>query len=185
MSRRSRGRGSKTGSRPEAVTSDPGSFAELVDAIGGIERIESKLVVAKPPRHASKRPALASGRGKPSARTNSTAAPAVAANRVSRAELRRLRAGKIRPQASVDLHNSNRREAHARLCHAVSRIAEAGKRSLLVIHGKGHRSPGGEAVLKRSLAEWLQQPPLRDRVIASAPALPRDGGLGATYLLVR
>jgi DNA-nicking Smr family endonuclease len=40
-------------------------------------------------------------------------------------------------------------------------------------------------VLRDGLVEWLSQPALRDKVLAFAGALPRDGGEGATYLLLR
>jgi len=105
--------------------------------------------------------------------------------RATRSELRELRAGKVRPQETVDLHGFRREDAHRRLCNAVARAIEKGQRCVRVIHGKGHRSAGGQAVLRDALADWLGQRPLVEQVTGSAPARPRDGGSGATLLLLR
>jgi DNA-nicking Smr family endonuclease len=40
-------------------------------------------------------------------------------------------------------------------------------------------------VLKEALFEWLQQPPLASVVMAFASAQGGDGGVGATYVLLR
>ncbi|MEQ9814703.1 MAG: Smr/MutS family protein, partial [Azospirillaceae bacterium] len=44
---------------------------------------------------------------------------------------------------------------------------------------------GGKAVLKSKLADWLNDPPLRDKVLAFYPAQPRHGGEGAFYVLLK
>ncbi len=99
-------------------------------------------------------------------------------------QLRELRAGKIRPHETIDLHGFRRDAAHRRLCNAVARAVSNGRRCVLVIHGKGHRSEGGEAILRDALTDWLQKPPLIEQVIGSSRAVPRDGGSGASYLLL-
>jgi DNA-nicking Smr family endonuclease len=98
--------------------------------------------------------------------------------------MRRLRAGKIRPQQTVDLHGFTRDEAYARLCNATARAAAAGKRCVLVVHGRGHHSSDGSPVLKDALADWIARPPLANQVIGCCLAQPRDGGSGASYLLL-
>jgi DNA-nicking Smr family endonuclease len=104
---------------------------------------------------------------------------------LSSRELRSLRSGRIRPEFAVDLHGFTREEARNRLCNAVARVRHSGRVCILVIHGKGYRSPDGEAVLKPALAQWIQEPPLVNRVAACCPAQVRDGGSGASYLLLR
>lgn len=99
--------------------------------------------------------------------------------------LKELRAGRTRPALSIDLHGRDRNSARE---HLIARVAAARRehiRCVLVIHGRGHRSESGEAVLRRALSGWLEAPPLRDAVLAFAPARPADGGAGATYLLLR
>ena len=58
-----------------------------------------------------------------------------------------------------------------------------GKRCILVITGKGSLETGG--VLRRMVPLWINQSPLRGVVIAIEKAIPRDGGSGAYYLLLR
>ncbi len=105
--------------------------------------------------------------------------------KATRSEMRRLRAGKIRPQQTIDLHGFNREDAHRRLCNAVARAESAGIRCLLVIHGKGQRSEEGVAVLRQALENWIVQPPLSGSVTGCCLAQLPDGGSGASYLLLR
>lgn len=98
--------------------------------------------------------------------------------------LRKLRNGETRPDSKLDLHGfdavSARRRVHAKLAEAQS----AGSRCVLVIHGKGNRSEGG-AVLKDALLVWLAEPALAPLVRAFASATGGDGGVGATYVLLK
>jgi DNA-nicking Smr family endonuclease len=112
---------------------------------------------------------------------NSGAALALA----SRAELKKLRAGKIRPQQTIDLHGFTRDNAYRRLCHEVARATTADFRCLLVIHGKGQHSSSGAVTIRDALSDWLTQPPLAQHVAGCTLAQPKDGGSGASYLLLR
>jgi DNA-nicking Smr family endonuclease len=60
----------------------------------------------------------------------------------------------------------------------------AGKRAVLVIHGRGLSSPG-EAILKNKVRQWLGLSYWRKRVLAYASAQSHAGGAGATYVLFR
>jgi len=40
-------------------------------------------------------------------------------------------------------------------------------------------------VLKSAVPRWLEEAGLRRKILAIAPAQPRDGGAGALYLLLR
>ena len=55
-------------------------------------------------------------------------------------------------------------------------------RCVLVIHGKGLNSPGGEAVMRKLARHWLAQHP---RVLAYCDAPPRYGGSGAVLVLLK
>ncbi len=99
--------------------------------------------------------------------------------------MRRLRAGKIRPQQTIDLHGFTRDEAYGRLCSTIACAAATGVRCVLVIHGRGQHSAGGRSVLRDELGEWIVRPPLANRVAGCCLAQPRDGGTGASYLLLR
>ena len=98
---------------------------------------------------------------------------------------RELRSGQTRPGARIDLHRLDREQAHHALRKAFGIASAEGTACVLVIHGRGRRSPGGEATLKSALPGWLRSAPLDHWVRAFAPAQPRDGGDGATYVLLR
>jgi DNA-nicking Smr family endonuclease len=75
-------------------------------------------------------------------------------------------------------------EARRRLRQALEAADAAGEECVLVVHGRGHRSVEGP-VLKRKLPEWLAEPPLGEKVLAFASAPSRQGGPGATRVLLR
>ena len=54
--------------------------------------------------------------------------------------------------------------------------------SIHIVHGKGHQSDEGKAVLKPSVAIWLRQIPA---VLAYCPAPANAGGDGAVYVLLK
>jgi DNA-nicking Smr family endonuclease len=60
----------------------------------------------------------------------------------------------------------------------------AGKRSVLIVHGRGLSSPS-KPVLKAKVYEWLTSGQWRKWVIAFSSARSYDGGTGATYVLLR
>ncbi len=102
-----------------------------------------------------------------------------------KSELRRLRAGKLRPEVVVDLHGLDRASARAFLREEIASALRAEWACVLVIHGRGRGSDRGEPVLRRSLPNWLAERGLQEALLAFAPASPRDGGRGATYLMLR
>jgi DNA-nicking Smr family endonuclease len=96
----------------------------------------------------------------------------------------RLRKGRIGIQARIDLHGMTQTEAHGALAAFVLRCWSDGCRSMLVITGKGSSGQGG-GVLRRAVPLWLNQPPLRERIIGIEEAGHKDGGAGALYVLLR
>lgn len=103
---------------------------------------------------------------------------------VDPAHLERLRRGRTEPDAELDLHGLTAAEARAALREALEEARRDGDRCVLVIHGRGARRACGP-VLKEALVAALQTAPLAGWVLAFASALPRDGGPGATYVLLR
>src|SRR5262249_37793403 len=98
--------------------------------------------------------------------------------------LRRLRNGEYPPDARVDLHGLHVPAARRAVGDAIQRVLAQGKCCVLIVHGRGRHSES-EPVLKDALLEWLAEPPLAERVVAFASARGRDGGVGATYVLLR
>jgi DNA-nicking Smr family endonuclease len=103
---------------------------------------------------------------------------------IDRRLLVRLRRGETPVEAEVDLHGLDRRGGEAALRRALANARAEGVRCVLVVHGRGTHSQTG-AVLRDAVVAWLTAPPLASAVMAFASALPRDGGAGATYVLLR
>ena len=103
---------------------------------------------------------------------------------IDRQHLLRLRRGEWRVERRVDLHGLTAPEARRELASELHDAALAGVRCVLVIHGRGLHSESGP-VLRDGVLAWLTAPPLATRVMAFASALPRDGGPGASYVLLR
>jgi DNA-nicking Smr family endonuclease len=95
----------------------------------------------------------------------------------------RLRRGEMAIAARLDLHGMTQDEAHRALVRFVERAHDEGKRTVLVITGKGTAS--GEGVLRRAVPRWLAEPQCRAKVLATEPARPQHGGDGALYVLLR
>ncbi len=97
----------------------------------------------------------------------------------------RLRRGLLPVEARVDLHGMTQAQAHIALDAFIGGAAEDGRRCVLVITGKGARSPAGEGVLRGAVPAWLNRPPNRAHILAYCRAQPKDGGGGAFYVLLR
>jgi len=95
----------------------------------------------------------------------------------------RLKRGQREIEARLDLHGMTQIEAHRALAGFITRSHTAGKRALLVITGKGLKE--GSGVLRAAVPRWLGEPAMRPRVLAVTPAMPKDGGAGALYILLR
>ena len=103
---------------------------------------------------------------------------------IDRANAERLKRGLHPIEARLDLHGMTQAEAHHALAGFIHVSRRAGRRCVLVITGRG-LGPSGPGVLRRAVPRWLDEPGLRQHLLALAPAQPRDGGAGALYLLLR
>jgi DNA-nicking Smr family endonuclease len=103
---------------------------------------------------------------------------------IDHATLRKLRNGEFARDVRLDLHGLDAATARSRVRETLLRLYEEGGRCALVIHGRGSRSEG-EPVLKEALIDWLAEPPLAPLVMAFTSATGGDGGVGATYVLLR
>jgi DNA-nicking Smr family endonuclease len=103
---------------------------------------------------------------------------------VDRAHLLRLRRGEQRYERRIDLHGLTAAEARRELTDELREAFAEGERCALVVHGRGLHSEGGP-VLRDGVVAWLTAEPLARLVLAFATALPRDGGPGASYVLLR
>lgn len=99
--------------------------------------------------------------------------------------LRKLKAGDYAMQAHLDLHGLNAEEARVEVETFLTKARVDGRRCVLIIHGRGHNSKDGVAVLKERLQVWLTRGRIGRGVLAFCTARPVDGGAGAVYVLLR
>ena len=105
----------------------------------------------------------------------------------------KLKRGRYTIERRLDLHGLTQEAAHRALEGFIARAAADDVRCVLVITGKGFRRPSdGDAggaqeigVLRQAVPRWLNEAPNRARILAFGTAQPRDGGLGALYVLLR
>jgi len=103
-------------------------------------------------------------------------------NGLSRMTLRKLRRGGWPIQDSLDLHGNNSDAARKLLQEFLYEATQRELRCVLVIHGKGLNSKGGEAVLRKLTRHWLSQ---HQHVLGYCDAPGKDGGSGAALVLLK
>lgn len=96
--------------------------------------------------------------------------------------LQQLARGQLTIDKKLDLHGLIVEEALDLLQTTLENCQQLHKRVLLLIHGKGHYSLESAPVLKNVLNQWLRESPL---VLAFRSAIPKHGGRGALYILIR
>jgi DNA-nicking Smr family endonuclease len=104
---------------------------------------------------------------------------------LDQAILRKLRRGDYAVQGHLDLHGQTRQEAKGAVEAFLRDARRAGKRCVVVVHGRGHHSKDQLPVLKEALRTWLGQARFARHLLAFATARPADGGAGAVYVLLR
>ena len=97
-------------------------------------------------------------------------------------DLTRLKRGEYPIEAELDLHGLTEMAADEALQNFINRCYLHKKRCALVIHGKGYNSEASAPVLKNLVNMRLRQ--IR-KVIAFCSSLPKDGGTGSVYVLLK
>ena len=103
----------------------------------------------------------------------------------------KLKQGKLKPDAKIDLHGMTQDQAHPRLTAFVMKAYQNQKRLLLVVTGKGKPRDDGWpipvrlGVLRHQVPQWLTTPPLAQLVLQISEAHLRHGGGGAYYVYLR
>ncbi|MBN2865529.1 MAG: Smr/MutS family protein [Thiotrichales bacterium] len=97
-------------------------------------------------------------------------------------DLTRLKRGEYPIEAELDLHGLTEVAADEALQNFINRCYQHKKRCALVIHGKGYNSEASAPVLKNLVNMRLRQ---IKKVIAFCSSLPKDGGTGSVYVLLK
>ncbi|CTQ32789.1 Smr/MutS family protein [Jannaschia rubra] len=104
---------------------------------------------------------------------------------------RRMASGKLRPEATIDLHGMTLDVAHPALARFILSSHAKGRRLVVVVTGKGRTGASDDpfgrdrGVLKRQVPHWLRLPPLSAVVLQVSEAHRSHGGSGACYVYLR
>ena len=93
-----------------------------------------------------------------------------------------LKKGKIVPEDHLDLHGFTMVQAREELTEFIHFALLHDIRCIRIIHGKGYKAQQDYPLLKNKVNSWLRQHP---QVLAFNSALPKDGGTGAVYVLLK
>jgi len=104
---------------------------------------------------------------------------------ISASQADKFKKGKIRPERTIDLHGFTQFRAHSYINEEILKYYKNNIRSILIITGKKFGKMGAEGVLKREVPKWLNLSPLKEIILMTSWATPRDGGDGALYVLLR
>lgn len=176
---------------PEPEVDDATLFAQ---ATRGVKRIESgtppPATTRRPDANVLRRRAAAVAEEASDVPISDTAALlhavspeealAFARNGVQARVLQKLKQGQPHWQAAVDLHGCNVDEAREAVLALLREARQEGLQALKIVHGKSLQQ--GQPLLKTCVNGWLRQLP---EVLAFVSALPRDGGTGAVYVLMK
>ncbi len=97
----------------------------------------------------------------------------------------RMRRGKVEIEGRIDLHGLSLTEAERALDAFLRSSFRRGRRAVLVITGKGARLDGRIGAIRQAAPGWLNGPGLRQFVRGFSHAVPKDGGEGALYVLLK
>ncbi|MFV3306732.1 Smr/MutS family protein [Pseudomonas sp. NY15181] len=101
---------------------------------------------------------------------------------VQEGQMRKLKAGQIGFEGSLDLHGMKIEKARETLWDFIAEAARFEVRCVRVTHGKAARIDGKSPMMKSHVNTWLRQHP---QVLGFASCLPRHGGTGAIYVMLR
>lgn len=94
----------------------------------------------------------------------------------------KLKNGDIRYQDRIDLHGMLVKDAQEHLSYFLQSSQQRGLKCVLVIHGKGTNTESNIGQIKQQIPYWLEN---LDCVLSFTSALPKHGGTGAMYVLLR
>jgi DNA-nicking Smr family endonuclease len=101
---------------------------------------------------------------------------------LSKKQWRTFTQGLWRSSYCLDLHGLDRETAWEAVQAYVDDLYCTQQKYGMIVHGKGHYSEDGIAYIKNMLAQHLQRLP---NILAYHSAMPKDGGAGALYVLIK
>lgn len=96
--------------------------------------------------------------------------------------IRKIRAGRMRTEATLDLHQMNKEQARIEFSSFIQTSYDNEYRCICVIHGKGTRSGSNKPILKNLINHWLYD---IDIVLGFCSCPDNMGGTGAVLILLK
>jgi len=95
---------------------------------------------------------------------------------------RKLKKGQCDRSMVLDLHRLTVEQARLAVVRFIHDATSQGRRTVMIVHGKGERNLDTPALLKSYVAMWLSE---LQEVLAYHSAQPQHGGEGAVYVLLK
>jgi DNA-nicking Smr family endonuclease len=107
-----------------------------------------------------------------------------AQEQASARRMRQLRKGRLRPEATLDLHGCYREEARKKARNFLESRQRQGMKTVLIITGRGLRSKNGESVIRSDIEAYLRTR-AKAWVVEWGRAPKQYGGDGALVVFLR
>jgi hypothetical protein len=104
---------------------------------------------------------------------------------IDKKTLNAIKNDKLKFDAVLDLHGRTIEEACGLLFHFIKSNYVNGKRILRIITGVGRRSKEGQVTIKSQFSKWIFNSEISSFILSSTPAMPKHGGNGAYYVILR
>ncbi len=101
---------------------------------------------------------------------------------VQDSQLRRMKAGQIAFEGTLDLHGMSVEKARSTLREFLDEALRLEVRCVRVTHGKAARLDGKTPMIKSHVNTWLRQ---HEKVLGFTSCMPKHGGAGALYVLLK
>ncbi|MBB3101792.1 Smr/MutS family protein [Azomonas macrocytogenes] len=101
---------------------------------------------------------------------------------VQESQIRKLKAGQVAFEGSLDLHGLTVEKAREQLWAFIAEACRYEIRCVRITHGKAARIDGRRPLIKSHVNTWLRQHP---QVLGFASCLPKHGGTGAVYVMLK
>ncbi|MFJ3487354.1 Smr/MutS family protein [Pseudomonas sp. NPDC090202] len=105
-----------------------------------------------------------------------------AGNGVQEGQMRKLKAGQISFEGSLDLHGMSVELARETLWEFLAEATKLEIRCVRITHGKAVRLDGKRPMIKSHVNTWLRQHP---NVLGFTSCIARHGGAGAVYVMLK
>lgn len=109
---------------------------------------------------------------------------------IDRRTAQKFKRGEMRVERRLDLHGLTEDKAWDAVQNFIKSSYRQDMRCVLIITGKGLHKEDDDffsqsGILKNRVPQWLNSETLRPLILSFSEALPKDGGSGALYILLR